>query len=87
MSVVVIGMTQAWCAKSTGENQQKTENLMKKDDTRRGGKSFWEDPKVLATYSIEALEEAVRPHGFVDSYTDSCDRGGITQESGPYAIN
>ena len=44
---------------------------MKADGTRGEDKCTYETPKVLATYSKEELEDAIRPHGSVISYTDS----------------
>jgi hypothetical protein len=40
------------------------------DEVTREGKKIYAVPRVLATYSKEELEEAIRPHGTVDSYTD-----------------
>ena len=31
----------------------------------------YEAPKVLASYTREELAESIRPHGSVDSYSDS----------------
>ncbi|MBI5115793.1 hypothetical protein HZA56_04925 [Candidatus Poribacteria bacterium] len=44
------------------------------DEVTRDGKRAYAAPRVLATYSKEELEEAIRPHGAVDSYTN--DGGG-----------
>ncbi len=44
---------------------------MKADGTRSEDKYTYETPKVLATYSKEELEEAIKPHGSTDSYTDT----------------
>ena len=44
----------------------------------RSDKQLYVEPKVLATYSKEELEEAIRPHGPSDSYTDNgCGGGSI----------
>ena len=47
---------------------------MKADGTRCEEKCPYETPKVLATYSKEDLEDAIKPHGPSDSYTN--DGGG-----------
>jgi hypothetical protein len=46
-------------------------------------------PEILATYSKEELEEAIRPHGSTDSYTDygSCSGGGCGCGGGAILIN
>lgn len=33
-------------------------------------KEIYTEPKVLATYSKEELEQSIKPHGPVDSYRD-----------------
>jgi hypothetical protein len=33
-------------------------------------------PTILATYSREELEDSIRPHGSIDSYTDNNPTGG-----------
>ena len=39
------------------------------DESRREGKMFYTEPKVLATYSKEELENIIKPHGSLDSYS------------------
>jgi len=38
-------------------------------DLEQREKKHYTKPMVLATYSKEDLEESIRPHGSVDSYT------------------
>ncbi|MBI5115792.1 hypothetical protein HZA56_04920 [Candidatus Poribacteria bacterium] len=53
----------------------------------RDFKKLYVKPMVLATYSKEELEETIKPHGSVDSYTDGggggcgcgCGGGSILQ--------
>ncbi len=41
-------------------------------------KQLYVEPRVLATYSKEELDEAIKPHGPSDSYTDNgCGCGSI----------
>ena len=48
------------------------------DEITRDGKKIYIAPRVLATYSKEELDEAIRPHGPTDSYTSDggCSIGG-----------
>jgi len=42
---------------------------MKKEEPKRGERQLYVEPKVLATYSKEELEETIRPHGPTADYT------------------
>lgn len=44
-------------------------------------KEIYTEPKVLATYSKEELEETIKPHGPVDSYIGGpgCGCGGPSE--------
>jgi hypothetical protein len=38
-------------------------------------KEFYVKPAILATYSEQELEQSIKPHGPIDSYTGECEPG------------